>query len=327
MRVKQRAPYIYHQESTRAVMVDIILALLGVYAICFYYYGQRVLYLGLACVLTCVLCDGASVLLMRRRILLNDLSPVVTGLIIPLLFPASIDFFVPVLASLFGIIVAKAAFGGTGHNVFNPAAVGFGFAVSCFPTRIFTYPAPGQATIDPLPMFPAPGDFATMPSPGFILNVGGIPAYDLEEMLLGNFPGPMGATNILVILACLLYLVFRRAIKWEIPVFFLLFCALLAFFFPRAPMDGITSIMYETMSGMLLFGGVFMIGDPVTSPGRSWCRIAYAAAVAAAVMFFRHYGRFEDSFVFVLLAMNATVWGFDMLGELAASKIRRWKRE
>jgi Na+-translocating ferredoxin:NAD+ oxidoreductase RnfD subunit len=92
-------------------------------------------------------------------------------------------------------------------------------------------------------------------------------------------------------------------------------------------MDGAVSVMYEMMSGMLLFGGVFMLGDPATSPARSWCKIAYAVTAACAVMFFRHFGRFEESFVFVILVMNGAVWGFDMLGELAASKIRRWKKE
>ena len=323
---RQRAPYIFHQESTRTVMLDMILALLVVYAICFYYYGRRAVALGLICAVTALLCDWVCTLLMRRRIPLNDLSPLVTGLIIPLLMPASIAFHIPVLAVLFGLIVAKAAFGGTGHNVFNPAAAGLAFAISCFPAQIFSYPVPGRALSSPLPMFPGL-DNATIPSPAFYLNVGGIPAYDIEEMLLGNFPGPMGATNILVILACLLYLVFRRALKWEIPVFFLLTALMLAFWFPRAPVFGAYSVVYEMMSGMLLFGGVFMLGDPVTSPRRGPGKIAYAITAAAAVMFFRHFGRFEESFVFVLLAVNAAVWGFDMLGEAIASKIRRRKKE
>jgi len=233
--------------------------------------------------------------------------------------PASIPFYVPALAASFGIIVAKGAFGGTGHNVFNPAAAGFAFVSIAFSGQIFSYPisTPGS----PLPMFPG-ADTVTALSPAFTLNVGGIPAFEIGDMLLGNYTGPMGATNILVILACLLFLIFRRTVRWETPVFFLLTASLLAFIFPRAPFTGADSVMYEMMSGMILFGGVFMLSDPVTSPLRDWSKIIYGMLAAVIVMLFRHIGRFEEGFIYALLIMNATVWGFDMTSERVASIIR-----
>ena len=314
-----RAPFINHQENTRGMQIDMLLSLIGIYIICIYYYGPRAAVLGAASALTAVLCDWLFLLFSRRRIYITDFSPIITGLILPLLMPASIPFYVPVLAAVFGIIVAKGAFGGVGHNVFNPAAAGFAFVSIAFSDLIFSYPVPNPQA--PLPMFPV--DVPTAASPAFTLNVGGIPAYEIGEMLLGDYSGPMGATNILVILACLLYLIFRRTIRWETPVFFLLTASLLAFAFPRAQFTGTDSVMYEMMSGMILFGGVFMLEDPVTSPVRDWSKILYGMLAAAIVMLFRHIGRFEEGFIYALLIMNATVWGFDMAGERVASKIRR----
>ena len=316
----RRAPFINHQENTRGLQIDMLLSLTGIYVICFYYYGPRVAVLGAISVFTAVVCDWAFLLLSRRRVYFTDFSPVITGLILPLLMPASIDFYVPVLAAAFGILVAKAVFGGTGHNVFNPAAAGFAFVSIAFSGQIFSYPVPNPQV--PVPMFPG-ADLPTIVSPAFTLGVGGIPSYEIGEMLLGNHAGPMGATNILVILACLLFLIFRRTLRWEAPVFFLLTASLLAFVFPRAPFTGSDSVMYEMMSGMILFGGVFMIGDPVTSPLRDWSKIAYGMLSAVIVMLFRHIGRFEEGFIYALLIMNATVWGFDMTSERIASIIRR----
>ncbi|MDQ9825845.1 RnfABCDGE type electron transport complex subunit D, partial [Acinetobacter sp. 163] len=64
-----------------------------------------------------------------RRVNLRDLSAAVTGVIISMLMPPAIDLTVIVVASLFAILVCKAPFGGTGHNIFNPAAAGVAFAI------------------------------------------------------------------------------------------------------------------------------------------------------------------------------------------------------
>jgi len=315
------APHIRHQESTRAMMIDITLALVALYAIAFYYYGQRVIALGCISVAAAVLADVISLLLMRKRIHIRDLSAVITGLILPLLMPAAVDFHVPVVAALFAIFVAKAPFGGFGHNVFNPAAAGFGFAAICFPVQMFSYTVP----LAHLPMTIVREDLMLATSPALSLKAGGIPQFDTIEMLLGNFAGPLGATNIIVLLACLLYLVFRGTLRWEMPVFFLLTTAILSLWFPRVQTSGIDSLLYEMMSGMLLFGAVFMLGDPVTSPKRDLTKIAYAIIAGCIVMLFRHIGNLEEGFIYALLLMNATVWGFDMIAESIAGYVRRKK--
>ena len=165
------------------------------------------------------------------------------------------------------------------------------------------------------------------------LGIGGLPQYDLVEMALGNFPGPMGATNILVILACLLYLVFRNTVHWESPVFFFLSAGITAFVIRWIASLGATTptsfttlliyMLYELMSGIMLLGGVFLLGDPVTTPKRDWSKVAFAVVAGIVTMLFRRYGGFEEGFTFAVLLMNATVWGFDMLGERLASHVRR----
>ena len=316
-----RAPHIRHRESTRAMMIDVLLALVALYAISFYYYGQRALVLGLVSLVTAVLADTGALLLMRRRIHIRNLSAAITGLILPLLMPVSVELYVPVVAALFAIIAAKAPFGGFGHNVFNPAAAGFGFAAICFPVQMSSYPAP----LTHLPIKLVRENLVFITSPALSLKAGGIPQFDIIDMLLGDYAGPLGATNILVILACLLYLIFRGTIRWEAPVFFLLTTSILSFWFPRAQISGFDSFLYETMSGTLLFGAVFMLGDPVTSPKRDWAKVAYAIIAGCIVMLFRHIGNTEEGFVYALLLMNAAVWGFDMLAEEVAGRIRRKK--
>jgi len=299
-------------------MGDVVLSMLVIYTMSFYYYGVRVAALMLTGIAGSVLADWACLIVRGKRPGLRDISVVVTGMMIPLVLPASIPFHVVVVAAVFGIFVAKHPFGGTGHNVFNPAAAGIAFVTVCFPAQVFSYPIP----LEPLSVFPGP-ELTSVNAPAFTLLLGGVPSYDWQEMVFGNYPGPMGATNILVILTCLLYLVLRGTVRWQAPVAFLAVFCVLCWVFPRNGMERLDSVMYETMSGAVLFGCIFMMNDPVTSPARGWSKVIYSAGTAVMVLAFKRGGRLEEEFAFVLLLMNAGVWGIDMIGEKIAGWIRR----
>lgn len=323
------APHIRHHETTRVVMGDAILTMLIIYVMAVYYYGARASMLLLVSVATAIITDVLCILMAGKKPNRRDFSPIVTGMLLPLLMPASIDYAIVVAAAFFAICIAKHPFGGVGHNVFNPAAAGFAFAAICFGDKLYTYPLP----FTDIPVF-GKFDVVTGVSPAFTLTLGGTPSYDIVNMALGNFPGPMGATNIVVLLTCLLYLVSRNTVRWVTPLSFFITVAGFAFLFPRigGGLDlslslRLNSIMFEMMSGMLLFGGIFLLGDPVTIPKRGWSKVAFAVMAGVAVMLFRWFGNFEEEIPFAILLMNATVWGFDMLGERAASVVRRRKFE
>jgi len=301
-------------------MGDAVLVLLILYAMAFYYYGPRAIALGLWSACISAAADIVCVKVRRRKIHYRDLSPIVTGLLIPLMMPATVPYHVVAAAALVAIVVAKHPFGGVGHNVFNPAAAGFSFAAICFGQALFVYPNPLQK----LPVFlNAELEIVTGISTAFTLRLGGTPQYELVDMALGNFPGPMGATNILVILACLLYLVFRGTVRWQMPLSFFATVFLFALLFPRLDASRLMSVGYEMMSGLLLFGGVFLLGDPVTTPKRDLSKVAFGFASGVVVMLYRRFGNMEEGFTFAILLMNASVWTFDMLGERLYCKLRR----
>lgn len=124
------------------MMTDIVIATLPLYAMAVYYYGTRALLLGGFGVIVSSLADGACQLLAGKIPNIRDLSGAVTGLLIPLLLPASAGYSMILLAALFGIAVAKQPFGGMGQNIFNPAAAGTAFAMICWPKSAFAYPIP-----------------------------------------------------------------------------------------------------------------------------------------------------------------------------------------
>ena len=238
--------------------------------------------------------------------MLGDLSPVVTGLVIAMLLPASIPYYIPAAAALFAILVVKQPFGGTGNNLFNPAAAGFAFAAVCWPQVIFRYP-------QPLERLEASGAVTArlMEGSAYTLKLGGIPSIDWQELLLGNFAGPMGATHILVMATCLIFLLARKTVDWRIPLGFVLSAAVYSFFFARIPTSPLNSVCFELFSGSVMFTAIYMITDPVTSPKTGWGRFVYGLIAGLFTMLFRYYGGFEQGGMFAVLVCNSLSFAID----------------
>lgn len=343
MKLKQvPAPHIRFQESSITIQSDVILLLAVLTGMACFFYGIRALAVCLLSAACCVAADALCVCLRGRRPNPRDLSPVVTGMVIALAMPATVSYKIVATASLFAIMIVKHPFGGTGHNPFNPAAAGFSFAAICWPQQVFSYPMPferlslaGQYS-DKLQSFvyslgaaPNVQEVAVKlyQNPVTVLRAHALPTNDLFEMLLGNFPGPMGATNILVILTCLCYLLFRGTVRWQLPVSYLASCGLIAFLFPRTFAVGALPVFYEMMSGLVLFGGVFMLTDPVTSPRRESSMLLYGVFAGLITMLFRYFGGFDESVTFAILFSNAFVPVIDRRMEILYRLIRRKRLE
>lgn len=315
---KHNAPHIKTKESNRTVMGDAIIALLPLYLMALYFYGARAVMLGLVSVLTCLAADIVCIKLRGAPINPRDFSAVVTGMIIPLLLPASIPYYIVITGGLFAIIFVKQAFGGVGQNLFNPAAAAFALIAVSWGDKAFLYPIPLQK----LEVF---GEVTAklIDGPAHTLKLGGVPAFNALDMLTGNFAGPMGATNILVLGTCFIYLVFRKTVSWQTPVTFMATAALIAFFFPRVPITGGSSVVLELLSGSLMFGAVFMLTEPVTSPKRGLSKYIYGAVAAVVTMLFRRFGGYEETIMFAVLMMDAFAPIIDRLSESILRILRR----
>lgn len=315
---KINAPYIRYPESNRTLMGDMIIAMMPLYIMATYYYGGRALLLGAAGVLSSVLFDWMCVKLAGKKINPRDLSAVVTGMLLPLMMPANIPLKVVVTASFIAICVAKHPFGGVGNNLFNPAATGYAFAALCWNKEMYSYPVP-------LAYLDIWGNAAKLTeSPAHVLMHSGVPNYDFLDMLLGNFPGPMGATHILVLMACMLFLIYRKTINWQIPVSFLGTAAAISLLFPRIITgDSVQSVMFELCSGLMIFAAVFILPEPVTSPKRLTAKAIYGAVGAVIAMLYRYFGGLEEGLLFGVLLLNALSPVTDRAGEKIIRKTRR----
>ena len=305
----QNAPHVRQSESVVTMMTDVIVALLPIYLMAFFYHGARSLVLGLCGALCCSVLSVLGALLLREKPV-PDLTPIITGLIIPLLLPADIPYYVLFSACAVAIFVVKIPFGGTGYNLFNPAAVGFASVAICWPELVFRYPA----TMQKIEVF-GESTVKIAQSPAYSLSLGAIPDQNILDLLLGSAPGPMGATNILVVVACGIFLIVKKAINWIEPVSFILPYSVLCLLFPRIGGSPLEALCYELFSGALIFGAFFMLTEPVTSPKRDFGKLMAGVSSAIVVFLFRYFGKFEMGFASALILMNVFSPIFDSVCE------------
>ena len=75
-------------------------------------------------ILSAILSDCAVGIATRRPVIGGLSHACLTGLLLGLMLPATVDWFVPMFGSLVAVILAKGLFGGLGHYVWQPAVVG-----------------------------------------------------------------------------------------------------------------------------------------------------------------------------------------------------------
>ncbi len=298
-----------------------------------YYYGLRPVLMCAVAMVTGNLCDRVVARLRHRDYLPDDYSNESFAMLIALMMPATVSWYVLIVAVLAGVLIGKEAFGGYGSYPFHPAAVGYVIAAVSWPKQVFRYPLP----FTKIPLWDT-SSVAVQNGISNTLKNGGVPGVDQLDQLLGNYAGPIGTTAILVIVACALFLLARRDINIYTPLAFLAVVAAVAFLFPRQGGLAGTSILetaparlkimrYELLSGAMLFGAVFLTCEPFTSPRHHRSgKILYGALLGLAAMGFRYFGAYDTGLCFALLAVNSISEWLDVVVEKLHTLTHAYRR-
>lgn len=307
----QKAPFLRSSGTVQSLMGDMLIVMPFIYLMPIFFYGFRVLKNLVYSLAVCYLLDQGCIWLKNKRFDFKDLSSLVTGAILPLLMPASVDFWIILASAAFAILVVKHPFGGIGNTPFNCAAAAFCFCAVSWSDKMFAYTRPMQW----LPVFGSVDEsFKLVETMAQSLKNGGRPLIDAFSIISGNVAGPAGATCVIVIAAAAVYLLYRRVFSIQIPLGVIAGSAVFAAIFPRISTGIIDSVWFELNSGVLLFGAVFMATEPVSSPKHPYAKWIYGAAIGIVTMLFRHFGKMEIAFPFALLIVNSFTPFLDKIG-------------
>ncbi len=326
------SPHVHSRQNTASIMWTVSLALAPASLWGIYCYGPRALLVLLVSIATTILAELLADKLTGQPSTLWDGSAFLSGLLVGLNMSPNIPLYVPIIAGLFAMLVAKWSFGGLGANWANPAIAGrvfvfFGFtsAMSSFrlPSSLekvlLTKPgldAMGSAT--PLTFLKsawtegASVDVlknASYPFTQFAGKVGEalhVSPYAVDAFV-GNIAGTIGEGSALLLILGGIYLLCKKIITWHIPVVYLAAFALLNWLFGGfAHGQGFAKgeVLLPLCTGGLFLGAIFMATDYVTTPSTHKGEIIFAFGCALFTFLFRNFGSMPEAVSVSILMMN-----------------------
>lgn len=310
--VRETSPYIRKPVSVTRMMLDVLIALIPVviYSIVkFGWYALVMLIISLVCMI------GTEVLYhlaihkkeFKEKFSINwIITPAISATIYAMIIPSNLHLYAVGMGAILAIFLGKLVFGGLGSNIFNPAGLGRILTSIMWPiawTAISTDVNGGATALGTLGVIKE--------------GIQGLPAaldsLSVLDLFLGNTPGATGEGCVIAILIGAAYLFIRRSADWRVSA------SMIVSFMAMILVAGLCAgdinvgkfLLCHLLSGGILFGAVFMVTDPVTSPVTQRGRVIFGASIGVLVAFIRIFGAYPEGVAFAILIMNAFVPAID----------------
>jgi electron transport complex protein RnfD len=246
---------------------------------------------------------------------LGDGSAVLCAVLFALCLPPLAPWWISCLGMLFAVVVAKHLYGGLGHNVFNPAMVGYVVVLVGFPQLIAASPAPNANALfqsgwgaslaaiwsGPLPAALPWDAVAQATGPGAIGT-----ALHAGQRSLADAPGAPGSAWMALAYAVGgAWLLWRRVISWHVPLAMVggvLLPSLLVFL--GEPASPPTS-MQQPLNAALVLGAFFIATDPVSGCSSWRGRLVFGLGAGILTWLIRQLGTYPEGVAFAVLIMNS----------------------
>ncbi len=324
------APYKTHNRpfgrdalDVKRYMSMVIIALFPSFIAGLYFFGWRLLLMLIVSYVAGGLVEVLFAVIRKEEI--NE-GFLVTGFIFPLILPPGIPLWMVAVGVIFGVLVGKEIFGGTGRNLFNAALVGRIFLFLGYPSPMTSnWIQPAGSVWGRLGMLPslAPAEAVTSATP-LVQGKAGQFSEPLD-LFLGNVMGSAGETSALAILLGGVFLLAVGVASWRTVLGVLLsFSALTALLHAVVP-EVVSPLWFFLLSGGFLFGTFFMATDPVTGPITLPAKFAYGVLIGLTTLIIRSFSGFVEGVMFAILFGNICAPLMDEV--VIRSRMRRYAGE
>ena len=199
--------------STRRLMGDVVIALIPTALAAIWFFGAPALALMLVSVVFAVLSELVYEKITHQKTTIDDLSAVVTGLLLAFNLPANAPWWMAAIGSIIAIVLVKQMFGGIGQNFINPALAARTILMLSWAGLIAATALPAGGQLFGLTTVPVDAVASATPLVSS--------SYSLWQLFIGDIPGMLGETCKLTLILGGVYLIVRKVIDWRIPVFFI----------------------------------------------------------------------------------------------------------
>lgn len=324
------APHLPVRNSVRKVMLTVCLMLLPGTLVQAGFFGVGVLVQIMLAIAFALLLEAACLRLRGQRLapFLGDGSAVVSAWLFALCLPPLAPWWVALTGMVAAIVVAKHLYGGLGHNLFNPAMVGFAVVLVCFPLPLAQWPAalglaadgPGLAETlaaiftgqAPLPGWDGLSQATPLDLARQHLAAGGT-IHELQAQASYAQARTAWTWIALAFAAGGIGLCLRRVADWRTPAAVIAGTVVLGLLAAMIDADRHVPPGTQLLTGGLVLAAFFIATDPVTGATTPRGRWLFGAGVAALTLAIRRWGAYPEGIAFAILLMNAAAPLIDRL--------------
>lgn len=282
------SPHVRAKDTTSRIMLYVVIALLPTSLFGVYNFGLRALGLIAVTIVSCVASEWVYNKIVHKKNTIDDLSAVVTGLLLALNLPVTLPFWEAAIGGIFAIIFVKCLFGGLGQNFMNPALGARCFLLIAFAADMTNYVTDSYTGATPL---------AAMRS-GEAVNT--------MDMLIGRTAGTIGETSVIAILIGAIFMILMGVIDLKIPASYIISFVIFMILFGGHGFDG-NYITAQLCGGGLMLGAFFMATDYVTSPITPRGQILFGICCGILTGLFRTFGANAEGVSFAIILSNLLV--------------------
>jgi len=313
------SPHIKQKATVATIMWTVVACLIPPLILSVFIFGLQTLIITLVSVGACVATEAISNKFLRRPVKINDGSAVITGLLLAYIIPPGVPYWTPVTGAVMAIFVTKTLMGGLGFNIFNPALIGRAFLVATYPvimTTAWLEPLRGASLFKYL----GPGvDAVSAATPLHVLKHYGMKTFIEKfgslstvytDFFVGQRPGCIGETSVLLLLLGGAFLIYKHYITWHIPVSVIVSIGFLTWVFGGEHLFSGNPLL-AVLSGGVILGAFFMATDYVTSPSQKTGQLLFGAGIGALTVLIRLKGGYPEGICYAILLMNPLTPAFD----------------
>lgn len=321
MRSLISSPYSHGDSSVQQVMLQVIMALIPAIALHFWFFGWGVITNILLATAFCLGFEAIIMWLRRRPVSppLLDGSALVTAMLLAITIPPYSAWWLVLIGALAAIVFAKHLYGGLGFNPFNPAMIGFVVLLISFPKQMTQWAAPvellAEQSVDLI------GALQIVFSHQFTLDAltgatpldalktgigmgGSVESVTAGSAIFGQLAGFGWDWINLALLAGGLWMLWRKTIRWQVPVAMLGSLAAIATLFYLIDPSRYADPLFHIFGGGALLGAFFIATDPVSGATSPKGRIFFGIGVGLFTYIIRNWGGYPDGVAFSILLMN-----------------------
>jgi len=334
------SPHVRSNESTAKIMWTVFACLLPASVWSVYIFGMQAAIVLATCTGGAVVFEALVQHFTKDRTMVQDGSAALTGLLLGLTMPPGASVSICLIGAFVAVVVAKAIFGGLGHNPFNPALTARVFLLIAFPGAMTKWPITLQAFAEkPVSLY---GQATTWYSSFATNKTLSLPVTKTDSVMealagkvdvitaatplavakehwqkgtgevlhytdyfVGSMPGSLGEVSVLLLLLGAAVLLLKGYITWHIPVSFILGVVVMAGMTHLASPTRYMDPIFHLVTGGIIIGAFFMATDYVTSPTYPLGMVIFGFGCGLLTMIIRLWAGFPEGVSFAILIMNA----------------------